>query len=84
MQQEKIEAYGKELCELRKLVASQQDAEKTSSKKRKLGERSNSNEEFVLREEGRANNNTDNENQTIEDLSRMFESRFEKIEMKMI
>ena len=84
MQQEKIEAYEKELHELRKLAALQQETEKTSSKKRKLGERSNSNEEFVLREEGRANNNTENENQTIEDLSRMFESRFEKIEMKMI
>ena len=85
MQKAKIESYEKELNELRNLVALQQDTEKVSSKKRKLGERSISNEEIELHEEDLESNNIiNNDKQTIQDLSRMFESRFEKIEMKMI
>ena len=85
MQKEKIESYEKELKELRNLVALQQDTEKVSSKKRKLGERSISNEEMLTQTNDSENNNEINtDKQTIQDLSRMFESRFEKIEQKMI
>ena len=85
IQKEKIESYEKELKELRNLVALQQDTEKVSSKKRKLGERSISNEEMLTQTNDSENNNEINtDKQTIQDLSRMFESRFEKIEQKMI
>jgi len=85
MQKEKIEAYEKELNELRNIVATKQGIEQATSKKRKIGERSNSSDKIS---QDNINNNElkePNQNsQNIQELNRMFEERFEKIETKMI
>ena len=85
MQKEKIEAYEKELNELRNIVATKQGIEQATSKKRKIGERSNSSDKIS---QDNINNNEPKEpnqnSQNIQELNRMFEERFEKIETKMI
>ena len=87
MQKEKIEAYEKELSELRNIVATKQGLEQATSKKRKIGERSNSSDK-ISHKDNIDNNNEPKEpnhnSQTIQELNQMFEARFEKIETKMI
>ena len=85
MQKEKIESYEQELGELRELVASHRiDTEKISSKKRKLADCSDSTEEAILPEDKAKDTEGENENKVINDLSRMFETRFAKIETKLV
>jgi hypothetical protein len=87
MQKEKIEAYEKELSELRNIVATKQGLEQATSKKRKIGERNNSSDK-ISHKDNIDNNNEPKEpnhnSQTIQELNQMFEARFEKIETKMI
>lgn len=85
MQKEKIECYEQELAELRELVASHRiDTEKISSKKRKIADCSDSTEEAILPEDKAKDTEGENENKVINDLSRMFETRFAKIETKLV